>query len=194
MPNGNAVTRLRRAEAGYTYLLLLFAVAAMGLVTAGAAEMWSTLARREKEQELLFVGNQFREALRRYHEAVPDAPQRHPARLEDLLRDPRFPGVRRHLRQIYADPMTGHADWVLLRQGDLIVGVRSRAEGRPLKRSGFEQRDQDLAGAARYADWRFVVPSGTPGVQAGPARANKDEAGARAPVDRVASDASIMKR
>lgn len=176
MPNGNAVARLRRSEAGYTYLLLLFAVAAMGLVTAGAAETWSTLARREKEQELLFAGNQFREALRRYYEAVPDAPQRYPARLEDLLRDPRFPGVRRHLRRIYADPMTGRADWVLLRQGDLIVGLRSRAEGRPLKRSGFEQRDQNLAGAASYADWRFVVSSGTPGMPTSPARADKEPA------------------
>ena len=144
-----------RAEAGFTYLLLLFAVAAMGLVAAGTAELWSTLARREKEQELLFIGNQFREALRRYHDAVPDARPRHPARLEDLLLDPRFPGVRRHLRQIYADPMTGQADWVLLRQGERIVGLHSRATGQPIKQRGFEKRDEGFAGAASYADWHF---------------------------------------
>jgi hypothetical protein len=65
---------------------------------------------------------------------------------------PRFPGKRRHLRRLYPDPMTGQADWVLLRQGDHIIGVRSRATGRPFKQAGFEKRDADFAGAASYAD------------------------------------------
>ena len=160
------MTRRSRAEAGFTYLLLLFAVAAMGLVAAGTAELWSTLARREKERELLFVGNQYREALRRYQEAVPDTPQRHPLRLEDLLLDSRLSTLRRHLRQIYADPMTGRADWVLLRQGEHIVGLHSRAAGRPLKQHGFDRRDESFAGAASYADWRFTAP----GVATDPAR------------------------
>lgn len=185
MLNGDAATRLRRPQTGYTYLLLLFAVAAMGLVTASAAQMWSTLARREKEQELLFIGNQYREALRRYYEAIPDAPQRHPAKLEELLQDPRFPGVRRHLRRIYADPMTGQADWVLLRQGERIVGVRSRAEGHPLKQAGFEPRDHELAGAISYADWRFSAPelaSGQPRTAIAPPGQPKGSSGPGAPV------------
>lgn len=152
------MSRRRRCETGYTYLMLLFAVAAMGLVAAGTAELWSTLARREKEQELLFVGNQYREALRRYHEAVPDAQPRYPARLEDLLLDARLPAVRRHLRRTYADPMTGQADWVLLRQGERIVGLHSRAPGRPIKQGGFEKRDEGFAGAASYAEWIFSAP------------------------------------
>ena len=155
------MTRLRRAEAGYTYLMLLFAVAAMGLVAAGAAESWGSLAQRERERELLFAGNQYREALRRYYEAVPDARQRRPARLEDLLQDARVPGVRRHLRQIYVDPMTAQADWVLLRQDDGIVGIHSRATGRPLKQDGFEKRDAGFAGAASYAEWRFTYAEET---------------------------------
>lgn len=163
---GDGVTRPRRSEAGYTYLMLLFAVAAMGLVAAGTAELWSTLAQREREQELLFVGNQYREALRRYQEAVPDAAQRHPLRLEDLLLDTRLPTLRRHLRQIHADPMTGQTDWVLLRQGERIVGLHSRAAGRPLKQHGFERRDEGFAGAASYAAWRFTAP----GVATDPAR------------------------
>ena len=157
------MSRPNRADAGFTYLLLLFAVAAMGLVAAGPAELWSTLARREKEQELLFIGNQYREALRRYRDAVPDARQRDPARLEDLLLDQRFPGVRRHLRQVYADPMTGQADWVLLRRDERIVGLHSRAGGRPLKQADFAKRDEGFAGAASYADWLFTAPGETAG-------------------------------
>ena len=156
-----AVTRPSRSEAGYTYLMLLFAVAAMGLVAAGTAELWSTLAQREREQELLFIGNQYREALRRYHEAVPDSQARYPARLEDLLLDTRLPALRRHLRRTYADPLTGQADWVLLRQGERIVGLHSRAPGRPLKQGGFEKRDEGFAGAASYAEWIFTAPEVT---------------------------------
>ena len=151
------MTPQRRSEAGYTYLMLLFGVAAMGLAAATAAESWGMLAQRERERELLFAGNQYREALRRYYEAIPDAVQRHPAKLEDLLQDTRFAGMRRHLRQLYPDPMTGQADWVLLRRGERIVGVHSRATGRPIKRDGFEKRDADFAGAASYGDWKFVA-------------------------------------
>lgn len=155
------MTRQRRFAAGYTYLLLLFAVAAMGLFAAGAAESWATLAQRERERELLFAGNQYREALRRYYEAIPEAVQRHPAKLEDLLQDTRFAGMRRHLRQLYPDPMTGQADWVLLRNNERIVGIHSRATGRPLKRDGFDKRDQEFAGAASYTDWKFIAGTAT---------------------------------
>ncbi|KAF0162877.1 MAG: hypothetical protein FD157_3543 [Rhodocyclaceae bacterium] len=180
MPNGDAVSRLRGAESGYTYLLLLFAVAAMGLFAAGAAEGWSQLAQRERERELLFAGNQYRDALRRYYEAIPDAAQRHPAKLEDLLQDTRFAGMRRHLRQIYPDPMTGQADWVLLRQGERIIGVQSRATGRPLKQAGFDRRDQEFAGAGSYADWKFIaVTVATPA----PTREQKVGAGGTAMVN-----------
>lgn len=157
MPNGDAVNRRRRAEGGYTYLMLLFAVAAMGLFAAGAAEGWAALAQRERENQLLFAGNQYREALRRYYEAIPDAVQRHPQKLEDLLQDTRFASMRRHLRQLYPDPMTGQADWVLLRNSEHIVGIHSRASGRPLKRDGFERRDREFAAAASYSDWKFVA-------------------------------------
>ena len=181
------MTRLRRAEAGYTYLLLLFGVAAMGLVTAVAAESWGTLAQRERENELLFAGNQYREALRRYYAAIPEAAQRYPAKLEDLLQDTRFAGTRRHLRQLYPDPMTGQVDWVLLRQGALIVGVHSRATGKPLKQNGFEKRDAEFAGAARYADWKFAVAGGSTGEQSVAVPPGKVEASVNRPTGPTSS-------
>lgn len=155
-PTQNLPGRARHArQRGYTYLLLLFAVAALGLLTGLAAESWTTLAQREREAELLFVGNQYREALRRYEEALPAADLRAPARLEDLLRDPRFPDTRRYLRQLYADPVTGKFDWVLVREGERIVGVHSRSTQAPLKSDGFLARDAALRGAKTYAEWLF---------------------------------------
>ena len=97
-----------------------------------------------------------------YHEAVPEAQPRYPARLEDLLLDTRLPMVRRYLRQIYADPMTGQADWVLVRQGERILGIHSSATGRPLKQGGFAKRDEGFAGAASYAEWLFTTPEVAP--------------------------------
>lgn len=187
------MTTSRRAEAGYTYLLLLFGVAAMGLITAVAAESWGALAQRERERELLFAGNQYREALRRYYEAVPDATQRYPARLEDLLEDTRFPGVRRHLRRIYPDPMTGQADWVLLRQGAYIVGLHSRAAGKPFKQSGFEPADADFAGAASYADWKFAAASISAGPDAAAVAPSLGGAGAARPTRSAASHLPVAR-
>ncbi|MFH2088052.1 MAG: type II secretion system protein [Pseudomonadota bacterium] len=174
------MSRPREAESGYTYLMLLFGVAAMGLITASATQSWATLAQREREQELLFAGNQYREALRRYFEAIPDAVQRHPAKLEELVEDTRFGGTRRHLRRLYPDPLTGQADWVLLRRGERIVGVHSRATGRPFKQNGFGPRDQEFAGAGSYADWKFVA---TPATAPVPTQGQKVGAGKTASVN-----------
>lgn len=145
----------RRAHGGFTYLALLFLVAVLGIASATVAESWATLARREKEQQLLFIGNQYREALRRYHDALPDAPHPYPEKLEDLLRDPRFPDTRRYLRQLYPDPLTGQPDWVLIRRAGRIVALHSRVDAAPIKQEGFAPRDEEFRAAASYRQWVF---------------------------------------
>ncbi len=142
------------AQEGFTYLMLLFAVAAMGLTLSGAGRVWQTMAQREREAELLFVGHQYRQAIARYHEESPGAARQYPLQLEDLLEDRRFPVPRRHLRQIYPDPMTGAADWVLLRQDGRIVGLHSRSASAAL-RTNFQGRDASLRGASRHDEWIF---------------------------------------
>ena len=63
---------------------------------------------RDKERQLLFAGHEFREAIRRYLEASPAGQGSLSAfHWTDLLRDPRSPDIKRHLRRIYLDPMTG---------------------------------------------------------------------------------------
>ena len=95
-----------RAQRGFTYVGLLLAVALAGVALAAAGMLWSTTAKRDKEAELLFVGDQFRRAIGSYYEGTPGA-KRYPQRLADLLEDKRLAITRRHLRRIYADPMTG---------------------------------------------------------------------------------------
>ena len=140
---------------GYTYVALLVLLALYGLASAVAVSTASLLQQRANEEELLFVGRQFAAAFRSYYESSPAGNRQFPAKLDDLLRDPRFPGVKRHLRRIYADPMTG-APWGLVAApGGGIMGVHSVSQRAPLKVASF---DADLAGLAhrrKYSEWVF---------------------------------------
>lgn len=118
----------RSRQIGVTFLLSLFAIAALGIATASGGTMWSTARQREREAELLFIGGEFARALTTYRLSTSDGTASRPGQLEELLLDPRVPFVRRHLRKLYRDPLTGEADWQLERVGGRIVGVRSRSE------------------------------------------------------------------
>lgn len=137
--------------------MLLFLVAVTGFALTSVAQVWETASRREREAELLFIGKQFRDAIMRYAASSPGAPQ-YPKKLEDLLADPRFPNLRRHLRQIYVDPMTGKADWGLVLGPDgSVFGVHSLSEHRPVKVAGFAIDEDSFSTAKSYAEWKFVA-------------------------------------
>jgi len=137
---------------GFTYIAVLVAIAIMGTVLGATMEVWHTAMQREKERELLFIGNQFRQALGSYYHAG----NSYPLKLEDLLKDPRQPQLRRHLRKIYHDPMTGKAEWgLLLGAHGEITGVHSLSEQRPIKTSGFSDSDVDFSAAKKYSEWTF---------------------------------------
>jgi type II secretory pathway pseudopilin PulG len=147
-------------QQGYAYLLLLLAVALIGVAAGAAVSLGATMARRHAEQQLLAVGAEFQQALRSYAGvsvgAVMPPGARGPRSLNDLLKDPRVPGVRRHLRQLYADPLTGKSEWGLLTDSQgFIAGVYSLAEGTPMKRSGFAPEWSAFDEAASYRQWVF---------------------------------------
>jgi type II secretory pathway pseudopilin PulG len=159
-----------RRSRGFTYLWLLFALALGGVELAALGEQELTRQRREREAELRFRGEAIAAALGRYAEATPAGHLPLPQRLDDLLADRRFPRAQRHLRQLYADPFTGQADWeVVVGQapvaaasgvagdaqaiGSGIVGVRSRS-ARPLLATA--------NGHATAHDWVFLATATAP--------------------------------
>lgn len=148
----------RARSRGYGFVFLLIVIAIVGLTLAAATEVYRTSVMRDKEQQLLFAGREFREAIRRYYDVSPQGQGRYPPSLEDLLRDPRSAGVKRHLRRIYVDPMTGSAEWGLMIVNGGIAGVHSMSEKEPFKVANFEPLDASFANAARYADWVFTHP------------------------------------
>lgn len=145
-------------QRGITYVALLIAIALFGAGLGLAGSIWSTDARREREVELLFVGDQFRRAIASYYNDAPAGqPNRFPQKLDDLVQDRRWPTLRRHLRKIYLDPMTGTRDWTLVRAPDGgIRGVNSASEAVPLKRANFAEEYENFAVAKSYRDWQFV--------------------------------------
>ena len=147
----------RQDEQGFTYIGVLVLVALMGIALSAAGQMWHTLQQREKEQELLFIGHQFRLALDRYAKLTQGQAKRYPLALEDLLQDPRRTEIQRYLRKIYRDPMTGNAEWGLITGPDgEIYGVHSLSDGEPLKKSNFGLADRQFEGRMKYSDWVFM--------------------------------------
>jgi hypothetical protein len=145
-----------KKQAGFTYLMVLLFVAAMGFGLAAVGEFTSHAEQRTKEVDLLFVGSQFRDAIGAYYESTPGIAKRYPQKLEDLLKDTRYPVPRRYLRRIYVDPMTAKAEWgVVEAPGGGIMGVYSRSTAEPVKTGAFAIADRAFTGAAHYSDWQF---------------------------------------
>lgn len=143
------------AQRGFTYIGVLVLVAIAGVALAGVGQLWSTNAKRDREAQLLFVGGEFRRAIGSYYEGSPGVHQ-FPQALEDLLEDRRLPFVRRHLRKIYVDPMTGGTEWGLIKNGNAILGVHSLSTDKPLKTANFRAEDATFEGSGAYADWIFA--------------------------------------
>ena len=79
-------------QRGFAYLLLLLAVALIGVAASAAVTLGAAMARRDAEQQLLAIGVEFQQALRSYAGvpvgAVMPTGGRGPRSLEDLLKDP----------------------------------------------------------------------------------------------------------
>ena len=161
---------------GFTYLAVLILVAAMGFGLAAVGEFTSHAEQRAKEVELLFVGDQFRTAIGAYYESTPGIAKRYPQKLEDLLKDTRYPVAKRYLRRIYVDPITAKAEWgVVEAPGGGIMGVYSRSAAEPVKSGAFAAADRAFTGTTHYSDWQFsyvpVTSSSAPASPSAPAAA-----------------------
>jgi len=95
---------MSKRQKGYTLLILLFAVAILSIGLIVAVPVWETQLQREKEDELIFRGNQYVEAVRLYQLKKPGT---FPSTLEELVEE-------KCLRRLYRDPMTMHGEWNII--------------------------------------------------------------------------------
>jgi len=152
------VSRMRNArrQQGFTYLIALFMVATLSIVTLRALENSLTKDRRAKEAELLFVGQAYQQAIMNYYQNSPGTAKAYPKNLEALLEDKRTSTLQRPLRRLYFDPMTASQDWGTLKDSDgNVMGVYSKSTQQPIKVNGFPPTLNNLIGAKSYTEWQF---------------------------------------
>lgn len=171
----------RSGQRGVVLMGLVVLLALAGLTVLQVAESAASARQRERETQLLWVGQQYLQALESYHRATPGPVKHLPVSLDELLRDSRFPNPVRHLRRLYPDPLQPEVPWGLLRRGNQIIGVYSQSDAAPLRRTGFARGLESFEGATQYSAWRFLFvpraatgsPSTAPGRAApAPAAAN----------------------
>ena len=160
-----------RRQAGFTYFGLMILVMLIGIGLAVVGVVARTQMQREREQQLVFAGHEYRKAIMRYYATS----GRLPHTLEELLRNDVGVvsaegvanaagganaggiGLQHFLRRLYPDPMTGQPDWQLLTLPDGgIYGVASTSGAEPRKRAGFADEDKGFEDAPCYRAWRFA--------------------------------------
>jgi type II secretory pathway pseudopilin PulG len=145
---------------GFTYIGLLIMIAISGIALAGVGIVWHQDMQREREKELLFIGEAFRQAIGSYYESNPSGIKQYPATLDALLIDSRFPNIKRHIRKLYDEPITYSKEWGLELQQGKIVGVYSLSDQEPIKKNGFPRQYDSFGSAKKYSDWKFIyLPS-----------------------------------
>lgn len=96
-------------EAGYNLVVLIIAIAVMTAMLAAMLPVVSQEIRRDKEEELIFRGLQYVEAIRIFQIRY----QRLPNKLSELVEvKPRC------IRQLWKDPMTKDGKWALIFQNN----------------------------------------------------------------------------
>jgi type II secretory pathway pseudopilin PulG len=151
----------KNKDSGFTYIGLLIMVAISGIGLAGAGIVWHQDMQREREKELLFIGEQIRQGIGSYYENTPDGVKQYPKQLEDLILDNRFPVIKRHLRKLYNDPFSLKKEWGLVKQQGRIVGIYSTSELTPIRITGFLSQYETFGSAQKYSEWKFIYTPGS---------------------------------
>lgn len=186
-------SRPRAGEGGYNMVMLIVALTVLNIMIAAMLPLMSTEIQREKEEELIFRGFQYAEAIRLYKIRFGGS---YPTKLEQLIEvKPRC------LRQLWKDPMTKDGKWGLIFLGQGVPLQNPNPEGQktptvdPKDPEGPGQDQGGLStpkqgdvvavgpivgvyskstkashlvfyGHERYDEWRFTADllAGTPGI------------------------------
>jgi type II secretory pathway pseudopilin PulG len=157
---GRSPAPVPRGEEGLVLLALLIMLILVGVAALAAAEVWSTTLKRERETELLFIGNQYRRAIQDYWKMSPGR-RAYPPTVDVLLTDDRFPNPVHHLRRRYRDPMTEDGEFEPIMQSNALMGIHSVSTDVPIKKAGFPPALAQFENAETYAQWKFIfLPRG----------------------------------
>lgn len=164
------------AERGYAMAALLVSLAAAGILMSAALPVWSHAARRAREAELVFRGEQYARAVELYQRVYAGA---FPPDVETLVEE-------RFLRRQYRDPMVEDGEFRIVHEAELdeLLGAAPAtdrpgeiaerspppADASPRRRrdteglggiAGVVSRSNEASlriynGATRYSQWVFL--------------------------------------
>src|SRR3990170_1892342 len=115
---------MKPRQSGYALIVILLLAALVLIGLSAAVPRLLTQGQREKEEELIFRGEQYKRAIGRYYKTF----GRYPMKIEDLLET----NERAFLRQEFPDPMTRAGEWRLIRVGPMGELIGSVHERKPL--------------------------------------------------------------
>ena len=137
----HASPQTTRSQAGYALLMVIFLASILLIALSVAAPNLLTQGKRDKEEELIWRGEQYARAVRLYYRKF----GRFPQALEDLTQ---AKNQIRFMRKAYKDPMNAEdGSW---RRSRLCRVARPRlaADLRQPLRAAHRQRP-----ATQFADW-----------------------------------------
>lgn len=143
------ITNKNKQNQGYTLIILLFAIFILTLGLMVAAPVWQTQIQRELEEELIFRGKQYVEAVRLYQTKFPGTfPQDFDVLLEEKC-----------LRRLFKDPMTGHGEWnVILNYGKAPTPSRRQRTPQRSQRGSSGNQDTNVNPSAQSPQTILIAP------------------------------------
>lgn len=117
-----------RRESGYILLSVMLLVTLMLLVLSIELPRIAQQIKREKEEELIHRGNEYRSAIRKFFRKF----GRYPLSVDQLENTNNM----RFLRKRYKDPFTGKDDWRLLHPGEVQLNALNQTQGAPGQPTG----------------------------------------------------------
>lgn len=162
MPTGERPPRRprRSGQRGYVMILLIIAVTILAVLLLMAVPLWQTQARREAEEELIFRGRQYVNAIELYLQAHHNL---YPQNFEILH-------LEKFLRRLYPDPMSADGAWDMVfldsSAGEakyLVVPARmakayfSRAALVGVCSTSPQSGFREYRGMEKYNEWAFYV-------------------------------------
>jgi type II secretory pathway pseudopilin PulG len=153
----------RRSERGFLLLGIVTTIVVGSILSGMAIQEWSVIERRDREQQLLFVQEQYAAAILRYQQANGALP----TELDQLDEVNTETGA--YIRKLYSDPMNPGSkpeDWCLLQLGPSGRVVSSCASARQQGEMGLGSgSDFQLGGSSRLGrtDPRRQQRQGLPG-------------------------------
>lgn len=146
-------------QSGFTYVMILLIIAVLIICTTVTNRVTSRIVQKDREMELVQRGYYFYRAIKSYYNS--SALKKYPGSLDELVSDTRFP-FKVHIRKIYSDPFSQQVtdskeQWNLITNelGE-IVGISSKSDKMPLKRSNIPKFISISGDGGKYSDWKFI--------------------------------------